>query len=390
MICYEFPPMNSPGSRRYTQLAKDLPKLGWEPIILTIRNPSRFFHSLFDASIRIPKNLKIFHSVELPSIYIWKVIMKLTKISITSFPYCGWIPHTVYKAYKIIKKEQVDLIFSTVFPFSATFIGCILKRLTKKPLIIDFRDPPGKLYFLEQKFWDRCIQNANLNTTVTKSMQQLVLKKGKPANFGVIPNGYVELPEVSSINLFSEEKFVIVYTGQIYPDWAPILKNFLLAIKIFAKTQKNLVLAFIGDKQEKIINPIISKIKLDLNTFEFRLLGHMPYETCISLVTQASVNLIFRPSNLNHALGTKIFDYLHSDVPVLGILDDVNETAKFIREGNLGIVTPNDPKAILAALNRLVKERHFQRNWTFLKKFNRKEITKKLVKLFDRIVEKNS
>jgi len=387
MICYEFPPLNSPGSRRYIQFARDLPKLGWKPIILTIRNPSRFFTSLLDTSIRIPKNLKIYRSLELPTIYIWKVINRLTKFSITSFPYCGWILHTVYMAYKIIKKEQIDLIFSTVFPYSAVFIGVILKGLTKKPLIIDFRDPPGKMHSLERKLWDKCIPIADLNTSVTKSMQQIVYTQRKHVNFAVIPNGYGAIPKIPAIKFFPEEKFIIVYTGQIFLDWAPVLKNFLLAIKEFVKSQKNLVLAFVGDNHDKIFNLLISEIKLDLNTFELRLLGHLPYETCISLVRQASVNLIFRPSVLNYALGSKIFDYLHSDVPVLGILDDVNETARFIKKGNLGIIAPNDPKSILAALNRLLKERHFQKNWNFLKNYNREGISKKLAKLFDIIIE---
>ena len=396
MICYEFPPIITPGSRRYSQFVNDLPKFGWEPIILTMKNPSRFFRAYLDKSISKSKRLKVYHSLELPSIYAWKIIRRLTKVSVTSFPYCGWIPHTVYKALKIIKKEQIDLIFSTVLPFSGAFIGYILKFLTKKPLVIDFRDPLVQNFqrplvqvnsleriFFMQKFWDKCIKNADLITIVTKSMRQFF----KQGNFAFIPNGYVDLPEIPSIDSFPKEKFVIVYTGQIYPDWTPVLDNFLLAIKEFVKTHKDLLLVFVGANHDKIIKPLINKIKLDLNSVEFRFLGHLPYETCISLTGQASANLIIRPTYLNHALSSKVFDYLHSDVPVLGVLDDTNEIAKFIQKGNLGIAAPNDPRQISAALNRLMNERHFQRNWEFLKQFDRREITKKLAQLFNKIME---
>ena len=131
----------------------------------------------------------------------------------------------------------------------------------------------------------------------------------------------------------------------------------------------------------------MSEIGLNLEKFNFNTPGKIPYKECIALIKQASVTLIFRPSDLNYALGTKVFDYIHSDAPILGILENENETAKFIRKASLGIVVPNNSQAILDALNKLANGEAFQRNWNFLKKFNRRELTRKLAKYFDKIME---
>ncbi|MHA1650082.1 MAG: hypothetical protein ACTSYB_07795, partial [Candidatus Helarchaeota archaeon] len=98
MVCYEFTPILSPGTIRYSQFAKYLPEFGWEPIILTVKNPSRFYY--LDHSIQKFINLKIYRSIEFPTIYIWKFFLKYFKKSFFSFPLIGWFPHTLFKAYR--------------------------------------------------------------------------------------------------------------------------------------------------------------------------------------------------------------------------------------------------------------------------------------------------
>ena len=381
MICYEFTPIISPGTTRYSQFAKYLSKFGWEPVILTIRNPSRFWH--LNSSLKPPKNLKIYRSFELPTIYVWKFLKKIFKKSIFSFRYIGWLPSTIINAYRIIKKEQINLIFAGCQPFSVALIGIFLKALTKKPLVLDFRDPLIWARSLEVKIIDYCVRNADLNLIVTKSMREFF----KGGNFAYLPNGYTDFPITNKLKSVFEEKFTIVYAGTIYPGSNAILKNFLLAIKDLIKIRKNLVLSFIGYEHRKILMPIISDIGLDLNQVEFKFLGHLTYEKCLDLIKQASATLIFRPSTFNFGMSSKIFDYLHSEGPILGILDEENEAAQFIKKANCGIVVSKTSQAILAGLKKLVRNKDFQRNNSFIKKFHRRELTERLVTLLDKIVE---
>jgi glycosyltransferase involved in cell wall biosynthesis len=382
MICYDFMPLINPGVTRYSQFAKYLPEFGWDPYVLTIKNPSRFLH--IDNSMKIPEHFKIYRSMELPTIYLFKILTKYIKRPIFTFPMVGWLPHTYFVAKKIIKQESIDLIFTGCQPFSTALLGLYLKRATKKPLINDFRDPLHPSNPFERKLFDFAVKNSDLNLVVTQSMRDYF----KDGNFAFVPNGYVDLSESPDIPPSPDNKFNILYAGSLFPDWAPILKNLLTAVKNLIKTHKNVALTFVGYMHEKILMPLINQVGLNLNELQLNLPGYIPYKQCLGLIKQSSVNLIMRPPHLNFALGSKIFDYLHSEAPVLGILDPKNETAKFIQNANVGIVVPNDPQAILAALTQLIENKQHQRKWNYIKKYHRRELTKRLAKFFNIVLER--
>lgn len=51
-----------------------------------------------------------------------------------------WLPYAVRAGRRIIKQENIDLIFATCPPFSDALIGACLRVLTGKRLVLDFRD----------------------------------------------------------------------------------------------------------------------------------------------------------------------------------------------------------------------------------------------------------
>jgi len=382
MICYDFMPLINPGSTRYSQFAKYLPDFGWEPIILTIKNPSRFSH--LDPTMQIPKSLKIYRSFEIPTIYLFKILTKYIRTPIFTFPMAGWLPHTYHIAKKLITQEKIDLIFTGCQPFSTAILGFYLKRSTKKPLVNDFRDPLHPANLVERKLFNFAVRNSDLNLVVTKSMRNYF----KEGNFAFVPNGYIDLSESPAVPSTSNDTFNILYAGSLFPSWAPIIKNLLIAVKRLVKTHNNVALTFIGYRHDKILMPLLNQVGLSLDDVQLNLPGYIPYKQCLRLIKQASVALIMRPPILNFALGSKIFDYLHSSAPVLGILDPKNETAQFIRKANVGFVVPNKPQAILKALNQIIKNSQFQRNWNFIKKYHRRELTKRLANFLNIVLER--
>src|SRR5262249_12251776 len=56
-------------------------------------------------------------------------------------PQIAWIPSALVTSLSLIRKERVDLIYSSSPPNSGQVLALILKRLTKRPWIADFRDP---------------------------------------------------------------------------------------------------------------------------------------------------------------------------------------------------------------------------------------------------------
>ena len=54
--------------------------------------------------------------------------------------YLTWLPFAVRRGRQIVRSEGIDVIFATCPPHSALLVGAVLKLLTGKPLILDFRD----------------------------------------------------------------------------------------------------------------------------------------------------------------------------------------------------------------------------------------------------------
>src|SRR5690606_7308351 len=82
--------------------------------------------------------------------------------------YCGWILFGVMRGLLVIHKEKPDVIFATTPCPSALVIGYVLSEISRRPLIVDYRDPwtdPyvgfDKAVFITKihRFLERCILN---------------------------------------------------------------------------------------------------------------------------------------------------------------------------------------------------------------------------------------
>ena len=397
MVVHEFPPLGGPGSIRYLQFAKNLPQFGWEPYILTIRNPSVLRKR--DNSLKVPKSLKLFKSITFPSFTLQRIISHFIKVHTDLFfipdGSIGWIPATILKGLYLIWKEKIDLIFVGCSPFSASLTGYLLKKLTRKPLIIDFRDPfaenpTGKsrkrlLKYLDKKIEFKVLQIADKAVTVTPSCIKYFPHKEK---FVVIYNGYFGLSQNKEKLGKKYDKFTITSVGSVYNGAA--WKNFMKALKIFQekKDGKPLQFIFIGNIG-KIIQDQINRFATKFNiadVFEYK--GYVPNDECNIIVQKSNLLVIILPPDKNIALAVKIFSYIHSDSPILGIMDSKGETAKFIEKSNIGIVVKNEVNEIVKGLIKLSNQVTFDKNWDYIKLFDRRNLTRTLGNLFNEVAGK--
>ena len=73
----------------------------------------------------------------------WKQQIKDTITDLLALPdtEIGWLPSSVRAGLKIIKTHNIDVIYVTGGPWTSLLIAAMLKKLTRKPLVLDFRDP---------------------------------------------------------------------------------------------------------------------------------------------------------------------------------------------------------------------------------------------------------
>lgn len=167
MIAYVFPPIAYVGTHRTLRFCRYLPREGWIPYVLTIKEGKDLDndHKLLK---RLPKEAKIYRTNIIDFWRMWEKWSKRKKSKKGSIPKNSnqsqalrgkqggkgflrhlksflwdlvttpdhmvfWIPFAVIKGVRIIRKEECELVYTTSPPHSEQIIGLILSRIFKIP-----------------------------------------------------------------------------------------------------------------------------------------------------------------------------------------------------------------------------------------------------------------
>jgi glycosyltransferase involved in cell wall biosynthesis len=245
MICYYYPPLTDVGCKRSVVFSELFKKNGWNPYVISVSNPDKFYCS--PGNDRPPEGISTEYSFSLFNLYkvlgkihggfsrLFKLVnIKLSRnylLDIFCIPdlFLGWIPLAVIKGLKSIRENKIDLIYVSCSPFSSAIIGVLLKRLTGKPLIIDFRDPfalkelsmiletPQWRIKLNEAIENLIIKETDLFIVNTEEVRKAYLEQ-YPVSHGktyAVPNGFDERYMVKE-ELPKFVKFTIIYAGQFY------------------------------------------------------------------------------------------------------------------------------------------------------------------------------
>src|SRR4030067_2392352 len=245
MLCYYYPPLTDVGGKRSIAFSKYLKKNGWNPYIISIKNPDKGYCSI--GNDKPPQGINIEYSYSI--INLSKLIVRLNALLTRAFRlininikrnyfyliFCipdlfwGWVPLTAIKGVRLIKRYNIDIIYVSCSPWSSAFTCIIIKIITGKPLILDYRDP----YALETAFLrfnvpmfreklDRNIQKYFLKHTDifivnNDEIRRIYFKEYPQAKEKIfaIHNGF-ESEFMIQKKAEKYPKFTIVYTGDFY------------------------------------------------------------------------------------------------------------------------------------------------------------------------------
>jgi len=254
MIAYSFPPSGMSGVYRTLGFIKHLPENGYHPTVLTVPEdsyPVKDYSLLNDVSeevgvVRIPywgaKTQRFFTKKE-------KVIAKKRSSAIkaiikwTSIPdnMNRWIPNAYFAGKKIIKRENIDLIWSTSPDASTHLIALLLKRKFGLPWVADFRDPWISPFInnksllwkkLNESLESRVINKADRMVTISGKLKEDLISRYPKINSEkilVITNGFEE-EDFRGKKYYPTDKFTITDTGRFYGKRTPL--PFLSALKL--------------------------------------------------------------------------------------------------------------------------------------------------------------
>lgn len=424
MIAYIFPPLATTGVHRTAKFVKYAPRFGWKPYVLTVKNSA---YTLTDdtllkdippeaivtktltfetthakrAFVRFCELLRIADPRIMDGI-LWRIDRLFTPLSIPD-EHLPWAFTAVVVGYWLIMTKRIDVIYSTAWPYSDHIIGLVLKKLTGKPLFVDFRDPwlsnimykrrPTSLRGrIDRKIETLIINNASkvisVNDESTEEFRNRypLIPKDR---FVTIYNGYDEedLQVVYQPNICATNNgrgLQLIHVGAFYRDRTPKpLFHALKLLKLKDITNHDIKVTFVGDMGDH------KKLSHNIGIENYvELLGHLPLKVALSYFMTADILVVFLPESEPKTTPGKIFEYLASGKYVLGIVPD-GPCASFLRKaGGTSVVHPSDVKDLAELLETLLKMKKtgnlkVERDYEFVKQFSRKNLTSQLCRIFN-------
>jgi len=374
IITYYWPPAGGPGVQRVLKFAKYLRDFNWEPVIMTVKNGD---YPALDSELEkeIPQNLKIY------KIPIWEpyniyrkttglnkndkipvavlaekkeksLIKKIAKsIRVNLFipdARIGWYFKAVRAGQKIIKEENINLIFASSPPHSIQLIGKKLKKRTKLPLISDLRDPWTNIHYyqgfkrskitrkIDSAFEKSILKDTNLIITVSPTLKQNFKNIYSDVNCQVLFNGFDQTDFSNQTQNMNTDKFILSYTGSFKANQNPLTlwHSIKTLVNENYEFRKQLKLEFTGNVNPEILDSIK---KLDLNSYT-RINDYLPHNKAIEKMRESAVLLFIIPNAPNNKgiLTGKLFDYLACGRPFLSIGPKDGDAAKILKNVKAG------------------------------------------------------
>jgi len=355
MIAYYFPPFGGAGVQRSLKFAKYLPEFGWLPVVLSAKPP---VHHLRDetllAEIPIGVQVQRVDTLHLPLGLPWRVRNLITRWVLMVDEQIGWLPYALPAARRLLKAQNIRVIFTTSAPYSAHLIGYWLKSKYNLTWIADFRDPwidnfnyvfPTLLHRRFAKSLERRIlSRADLVTVASESMRLTILDRYpqlSPDNVVTITNGFDPSDfEGNTPVAHDSTRFQITYTGSFYakkltPD--DFLRCLRQLIDLGQVDPNRIQVNLIGN-----IGKYAKKTLAELGlSYVVHAPGYVNHRTSISYLLAADLLLLILPDGVGSQaiLTAKLFEYLAAQKPILAIAPP-GEAAELIARAGAGVVIP--------------------------------------------------
>jgi len=135
------------------------------------------------------------------------------------------------------------------------------------------------------------------------------------------------------------------------------------------------VLIFVGDGD--VIPQLKEQVQKENLQEKVLFFGKRPYNELMNFTAHADIGIsLDKDTNVNYrfSLPNKIFDYIHSNTPLL--VSDLTEVKKIVEGYNVGIVVPNHkPETIANAIKKMLGDRELYHTYKNNTKIASKDLT---------------
>jgi glycosyltransferase involved in cell wall biosynthesis len=392
LITSEYPPGNTVGFMRVAKFEKYLPQYDISTCVLTMRSYGKLptdelghvyrawdigvlyrpvTRFLLNKPYSVEANAEHPHVSPIYSAYegTWLHHLRqfMLRVAVPDLQ-ITWLPFAVWLGLKTIKKEKVDVIFSTSPIETSHLIAFCLAVLTRKPWVADFRDgwifEPTKDFLrnsslrkdLEIMLEQRVIKKASAITTVSQPLADYFLENYPEAQGKtyVITNGF-DNNDLTTLKPKdkSPDRLRIVYTGSLdRPSYDP-LPSLLQAFQLLpVDTQRQMELLLAGDlsdRNARILKDVATQVLITT-------VGRVSRVDSLEYQLSADVLLLF--VGLDRSVATsKLFEYLNAQRLIFALSGRDTAAANIIRHTKSGIIVdPMDTEGIAQSLVNIFQQ----------------------------------
>lgn len=371
-ISYYWPPAGGAPVQRILKFVQYLQKYDWQPVILTIdkgdfpfideslthevdpdipvyRSSGLSLHRFLKRlAARSNKNFIPYGFTDSSKATTMEKLSRWVKYNVIPDTRIPWYFSSVRRAIDIVKKENIDLIFSSSPPQTNHIIAARVARQTGLPWVADFRDPWTDVFWLQDRSIrmgfihriDRWIEKRTMRKmdaiiTVSRYYASLL---GKKTDHEVItiPNGF-DQKYFSDISYSPGKRFKITFSGSMSKEQDP--SCFFDAIELI-KSDKD----FMADLEiifEGNFPPFLHEVVANRGIKDNVIFT--PYtrmQDAIKTMIHSDLLLLIIPNTTgNHGiLSLKVFDYIGSGRPILAYGPINGDAARLINEMDAGVM----------------------------------------------------
>lgn len=429
MICYFFPPYAQVGSLRSRKFVKYLGDFGWSSVVLSASrgtteeydgNPNVEIHSTFCYDLAwVLKRLmavsyfcvntvkrffamfkqhnsrtnngKQFHNGSAKAMGGLGIASYINSWLLLPDSCFFWVVFALPKALWLSMK--CDVIYSSTSPYSAHVLGLLVKKLTHKPWVADYRDwwsldsdwkPPTRFHkWLGEKLDKSCIKNADIVINVTEVIASRSIDNfgGDKEKFVIIPNGYDE----DDVAKFREIKppngtFVMTSIGTLYGgrDARPFVRSVAHLVNSGVIRRNELNIKIIGDSNSNLIREIE---KLEIGDVVC-IMPRIPQEDVFMALAQSHIAVLVGSDMEKIAMTTKVYEYAGMGKPILALVPQ-GPVHDFVSKCGGWCVDGSDEEGILRIITVIFEQ--YKRGkfdsgnqCNYVKKYERRELTRQL------------
>lgn len=386
IITYYWPPSGGSGVQRWLKFVKYLPSFGWEPYVFTPENPSfdirdesllkdvpneaeviRFpIWEPYNAFMRLSSMFGSARSAkptELVSVKKRSLFQRIsTWIRGNLFipdPRRFWVRPSVEFLHEFLEDNQIRTIVTTGPPHSIHLIGLRLRK--KNPSlrwIADFRDPWSEWGLLDslavgklarrqhQRLEAAVLSTADEVVTITPFYRRRFEALGN-RKVHLLTNGFDE-DDFNGIVYSRPDKFTLRHVGIINEKVDP--RPFMEALLALAREDERFAaharLEFVGEVHphfRQFVND--SEVLKGITVFS----GNIPHKQLIKLYGSSSLLLLLLTGykDAEGYMPGKLFEYLATGLPVLGVGPSGGDAAALLKETQGGSMFEGDDTAAI-------------------------------------------